>query len=199
MLHESKRGKKVKIKEVIVVEGKADTTKVKQAVEADTIETNGMEISEKTLQLIRHAQKKRGVIIFTDPDFPGNKIRQTIADSIPNCKHAFLSKKEALPKNAQQSVGIEHASIAAIREALEHVYEPHHEMKTDITRSDLIAFGLIGSKEAKSRREQLGDLLRIGYANAKQLLNRLQMFQITKDELNQAMWNILERGNKDEK
>ena len=58
----------MKIKEVIVVEGKDDTVAVKRAVEADTIETNGSAISEETLTKIAHAASKRGVIVFTDPD-----------------------------------------------------------------------------------------------------------------------------------
>ena len=68
----------MKIKEVIVVEGKNDTLKIKQAVDADTIETNGSAINEETIDMIRHAQRKRGVIIFTNPDYPGEKIRKTI-------------------------------------------------------------------------------------------------------------------------
>ncbi len=35
----------MKIKEIIVVEGKDDTTAVRQAVNADTIETNGSAIN----------------------------------------------------------------------------------------------------------------------------------------------------------
>ncbi|MCT6903202.1 MAG: ribonuclease M5, partial [Lactobacillus sp.] len=36
----------MQIKEIIVVEGKDDTTAIKRAVQADTIETNGSAISE---------------------------------------------------------------------------------------------------------------------------------------------------------
>ena len=36
-----------KIKEIIVVEGKDDTTAIKRAVDADTIETNGSAVNEK--------------------------------------------------------------------------------------------------------------------------------------------------------
>ena len=63
----------MKLKEIIVVEGKDDTTAIKRAVDADTIETNGSAISEDTIEKIKLAQHTRGVIIFTDPDFPGKK------------------------------------------------------------------------------------------------------------------------------
>ncbi|MFP3340062.1 hypothetical protein R0J91_18935 [Micrococcus sp. SIMBA_131] len=39
----------MKVKEVIIVEGKNDTLAVKRALDADTLETNGSEISEETL------------------------------------------------------------------------------------------------------------------------------------------------------
>ncbi|MDP4157503.1 MAG: toprim domain-containing protein, partial [Bacillota bacterium] len=61
----------MKLKEIIVVEGKDDTTAIKRAVDADTIETNGSAINKDTIEKIKLAQKTRGVIIFTDPDFPG--------------------------------------------------------------------------------------------------------------------------------
>ena len=82
----------MKIKEIIVVEGKDDTVAIKRAVEADTIETNGSAIDQKIIEQIKLAAEVRGVIIFTDPDFPGEKIRKKIIEKVPNCKHAFLPK-----------------------------------------------------------------------------------------------------------
>lgn len=88
----------MKIKEIIIVEGKSDTVKIQQAIQADTIETNGSAINQETLQQIKHAQEKRGVIIFTDPDYPGERIRHIIQDAVPNCKHAFLTQQKARAK-----------------------------------------------------------------------------------------------------
>ena len=109
-----------KIKEVIVVEGKDDTTKVKQAVDADTIESNGSAINQEIIERIRHAKEKRGVIIFTDPDAPGERIRMIISEAVPGCKHAFLPKDQARSK-FDHGIGIEHASLKAIQEALASV------------------------------------------------------------------------------
>ena len=83
----------MKIKEFIIVEGKDDTVAVQRAVEADTIETNGSALSPATLRKIKHAQEKRGVIIFTDPDYPGRRIRALIEQAVPQAKHAFLPIK----------------------------------------------------------------------------------------------------------
>ena len=43
----------MKIKEIIVVEGKDDTTAIQQAVHADTIETNGSAINEEIIEKIK--------------------------------------------------------------------------------------------------------------------------------------------------
>ncbi|WP_163539379.1 ribonuclease M5 [Gracilibacillus sp. YIM 98692] len=181
----------MKVKEVIVVEGKDDTARLKQVLDADTIETNGSAINKQTLEQIAHAKQKRGVIIFTDPDYPGQRIRKIIDEHIPGCKHAFLSKQEAISKK-EKGLGIEHASPEVIRRALSQVYEINQQQESSLTRHHLLQYGLIGGAGAKERREKLGLFLRIGYVNGKQLLKRLQMFQITEEEFKQAMEQIIQ-------
>ncbi len=153
----------MQIKEIIVVEGKDDTTAIKRAVQADTIETNGSAISEETLKRIQHAQEKRGVIVFTDPDYPGRRIRAIIEERVQGgVKHAFLPKAKTIAKNGK-GLGIEHAADDDIREALQHVYTPpihgvlHEEV---ITLEDLMTARLIGHPQSKQRRDRLGGNLK---------------------------------------
>jgi ribonuclease M5 len=184
----------MKIKEIIVVEGRDDTVAIQRAVQADTIETNGSALSAETLERIRLAQQQRGVIIFTDPDYPGEKIRKIISQKIPGCKHAFLSREEAKEKNGK-GLGVEHASVEAIRHALANVYEETIEIKEEITFQDLMDAGLIGGPLAKARRERLGKLLKIGYTNGKQLHKRLQMFQISRRQFAEALKQVMQEEN----
>jgi ribonuclease M5 len=177
------------IKEVIVVEGKDDTAAIKRAVQADTIETNGSALNEQTLEQIRHVKEKRGVIIFTDPDYPGTRIRNMIDEAIPGCKHAFLKRSKAISK---KGLGVEHAKPSDIIEALQKVYELHYEPKQTFTKKDLLEYGLIGSRRAKERRKKLGEELNIGVHNGKQLERRLNMFQITKETFVRTMEKILQ-------
>lgn len=181
----------MKIKEIIIVEGKSDTIAIKRAVDADTIETNGSEISESTIQQIQLAQERRGVIVFTDPDYPGERIRRIIRERVPGCKHAFLPKTEAIAAN-NRGVGIEHASDKSILQALQDVREPSEYREEIISHQDLVNAGLIGGPHAKARRERLGVLLKIGYSNGKQLHQKLNMFQITKEEFQRAMQQVFQ-------
>ncbi|WP_088008415.1 ribonuclease M5 [Indiicoccus explosivorum] len=176
------------IKEVIVVEGKDDTVAVKRATGADTIETNGSAVSDMTLQQIAHMQEKRGVIVFTDPDYPGKRIRAIIEERVPGVKHAFLDKKKAIAADGK-GIGIEHAADADIRAALSAVYT---RMDADteswnITADELIASRLMLHPSSRQRRERLGRQLKIGYANAKGLQKRLKMFGITQEQFKEAV------------
>lgn len=185
------------IQEVVVVEGKDDTKRLKQFFEVDTIETIGSAIDTGILERIAHAQEVRGVIVFTDPDFSGEKIRKTITNYLPEVKHAFISRKEGAPAKRGNSLGVEHASEEALKEALTNVLTPATSLTTEIPevkQKTLVALGLLAGQGSREKREQLGDYLRIGYTNGKQLLKRLNMFRITEEELVAAM-RELERNN----
>lgn len=174
------------IKEIIVVEGKSDTVAVKRATGADTIETNGSAIDEKTLIRIQHAEETRGVIVFTDPDYPGRRIRAIIEERIPSVKHAFLEKKKTIAKNGK-GLGIEHAKDDDIRNAIHAVYTVEDRPAVEIDLVDLMAAKLIGHPDARQRRNRLSELLQIGQVNGKGLKKRLEMFRISSEKLKEAL------------
>lgn len=181
---------KMKIQEVIVVEGKDDTKRINMAVNADTIETRGSAISDETLDQIAQLQDKRGVIVFTDPDFSGEKIRKIIQEAVPGVKHAFLKRRDAVPSHQQGSLGVEHASVEAIREALKNLYTEVLDAPAMISRETLMQNGLINGPYAKEKRELLGEILNIGYTNGKQLYKRLRLFEITPGDFEDAMQQV---------
>jgi ribonuclease M5 len=184
------------IRELIVVEGKSDTAAIRRAVEADTIETGGSAVSEEVIERIRLAREKRGVIIFTDPDHAGERIRRLITRAVPGCKHAFLDVSEA---ECDGDIGVENAEPEAIVRALERVRTDMQRAETDIGWDDLMRAGLINRADSSRRRAGVGRLLGIGYANGKQFFKRCQMFQITRAELEAAVrtWEQSEAGEED--
>jgi ribonuclease M5 len=54
----------------------------------------------------------------------------------------------------------------------------------------LIQNDLVGSEDASGRRDRLGKELGIGYANAKQFLNRLNHYGISRVEFEEALKKI---------
>lgn len=178
------KGAKALIQEIIVVEGKDDTVAIQRAVEADTIETGGSAINDTTIRQIALAQQRRGVILFTDPDYAGEKIRKIIAERVPGCKHAFLPRHEAIAKG---DLGVENAKPEAIRRALEQVRTEIPNLTSELTWTDLVEAGLTTHAGSAERRRQLGEILGIGYCNAKQVLKRCNVFQIGQDEFKNAL------------
>lgn len=181
---------KIKIQEVIVVEGKDDTANLRRYYDVDTYETRGSAIDDGDLERIEKLNDLRGVIVFTDPDYNGERIRKIIMAAVPTAKHAFLNRGEAVPKSKTKgrSLGVEHASFEDLQKALAGVvgcYDDDNQF--DITRSDLMRLGLLMGGDSRKRREFLGEELRIGYCNGKQLLKRLELFGITLAELEVAL------------
>ena len=103
------------LKEVLVVEGKMDTVAIRKALEADTIETGGFTLAPYTLRAIEAAYKKRGIIILTDPDGAGERIRRFLTERFPEAGQAFIPKVQA---TAHNDVGVEQAQPEAILAAL---------------------------------------------------------------------------------
>lgn len=175
-----KCGVKMKIKEVIVVEGKNDTNVLQSYVECDTLETHGSALSQETLCQIREMQETRGVIIFTDPDYPGEMIRRKINQFIPGCKNAFIEKGKA---KTTKKVGVEHAKKEDILDALKHLMTYDEEVKESLSYEEFIDLGLVGGKEAAKHREEIGRILYLGKPNAKTLYKRLNMIGYTKEDV----------------
>lgn len=180
------------IQEWIVVEGKDDIAALKRAVQAHVIATSGLGIEEATLKLIEKAVVHPGVIVFTDPDFPGEKIRRIINERIPGCKNAYLAKKDGLKDG---NVGVENASPQAIRKALENA-KAIVTSERIYSQEDLLDLGLLFGKDARSMRRAVGEYLGIGYANAKQFLERINSYGITREQLIQAIEKLDEGRGK---
>ena len=164
-----------------------DTVAIKKALAADTIETGGFTLSPYTLEKIKIASLKRGIIILTDPDGAGERIRKFLTERFPNAGQAFIPKVEA---TAHNDVGIEQASPEAICMALSKVRYHECEERNEFTGQDLLTNALSGSAKAVSRRDKIGFLLGIGYANAKQFVKRLNNYGVTREEFLRAVQSL---------
>ncbi|EEI81992.1 ribonuclease M5 [Anaerococcus tetradius] len=172
------------IKETIVVEGKDDIANVKRAVECEMIATNGLAFGIDLIERLKVINDRCGIIILTDPDYAGKKIRARIAGHIPTAKHAYIDRKKAIKKN---DLGVENAEPEVIREALKNAKAEISEKREVFTMADLINNGLSFGKDSRDNREKLGDMLGIGYYNAKQLLSKLNSFAISREEFEKAV------------
>ncbi len=171
------------IKEVIVVEGNHDLAKLKQIDRSlDVITTNGAEIKEETLELLKRLNQERGLILMLDPDAPGEKIRRTINNYVGKTKHVFIDKKDCID-SVKQKVGIEHADISVLKTALKQYIIVPKTNDNYWNLSRLMTYRLAGTKNAKDNRLKLTQSLHIGHCNAKTLIERLNMLSITEADV----------------
>lgn len=183
------------LKEVLVVEGKMDTVAIHKALEADTIETGGFNLAPHTLRQIQAAYEKRGIIILTDPDGAGERIRRFLTERFPDAGQAFVPKAQA---TAHHDVGIEQAQPEAILAALAKVRHSSYEPAETFTMRDMYAHGLMGGTEATKLRDRLGAELGIGYGNAKRFLERLNRYNVTREEFEAAVNKLAQEEVKNE-
>jgi ribonuclease M5 len=186
------------IEELIVVEGKNDAQAVRRALgEVDILWTDGYGLTKEKLQYISEMAVRRGVIVLTDPDSVGEQIRERIRRRVPEAKHVYLSKKDARSKD-DKDIGVENADPEDIRRAFQFIQADHTEADTApvFNMEDLVQTELVGFPNSAEKRKKVGRILGLGDANAKQFLHRLNRFQISRQDFEQAQ---LEAGGKDGK
>ncbi|MDY0074580.1 MAG: ribonuclease M5 [Acholeplasmataceae bacterium] len=173
--------------QVFVVEGKNDQFKLEQVLEHPiVITTNGSAIDKDVMKILKKLDETHDIILFLDPDHAGERIRRLVAKELTHVYHAFIKKDLAISKN-EKKIGVEHASIQSIKEALKHIKMIRHDIHSDITHTFLHDVGLMGSKSSKQLRLYLCERLGIGYTNAKTLYQRLHLFGIDQKMVNEVI------------
>lgn len=170
------QAKKQHIAQVIVVEGKNDTARLKRFFDCDTIETDGGRLRPETLDLICQAARSRGIIVFTDPDGPGERIRRKVMAAVPEAGQAFVPKEKA---RTERKVGVEHAGRADLEEALSHCVIFKKREEDTLTWPEFLDLGLTGNKR---KREAVCRAMHLGPCNAKTCFRRMNLLGINREE-----------------
>ncbi len=160
----------MKIREVIVVEGKYDAIRLHSAVDATVIETNGFGIfkDKEMLALLRRLAKARGLLVLTDSDGAGFVIRDFLGGAIPKeqIKHAYIpeivgkERRKAAPSK-EGLLGVEGVDNAVIVEALRRAGATFEGEETppfeacNLTKAELYDLGLVGGTDSAEKRRRL--------------------------------------------
>ena len=157
----------VKIQEAIVVEGRYDKNTLAQLVDAPIFVTNGFGIfKDKELQcLIRNLAEKRGILVLTDSDSAGFKIRSFIGSTVDpkNIVHAYIpdifgKESRKTEPSKEGKLGVEGVSEEIIMKALANagvLCETAEEPERPITKLDLYELGFTGGQDSAKRRAAL--------------------------------------------
>lgn len=178
---------KTKINALIVLEGKSDISFLSSFIDADFYSVNGSAISAEDISFIKEVKKRKDIVVLTDPDYPGTKIRNRINNEIPGLKNAFVRKEFSIKKN---KVGVAECDKEEVLKSLSSLitYDKQESIR-NITILDLMELELSGCEKAKNNRKIITDRLGIGFSNSKTLLSKLNMIGITKSELERVLEN----------
>lgn len=157
----------IKIKQAVIVEGKYDKIKLSGIIDAPIIQTDGFGIfKDKELQLlIRKLAEKRGILVLTDSDSAGFKIRSFIGSTVDqkNIKHAYIpdifgKESRKTEPSKEGKIGVEGVSEDIIMTALANagvLCESTPEPERPITKLDLYELGFSGGEDSSQKRAAL--------------------------------------------
>ena len=182
----------ISIKEAIIVEGKYDKMRLKSAVDATIIETNGFRIfkDKEKVNLIKQLAQKQGIIILTDSDSAGFLIRNHLRGIVPQeqIKNAYIPQIKGKEKrkdhpSKEGALGVEGVDEDIILKALQNAGAVcGKENQELITKTDLYNLGLTGGEKSKILRTALLKQLKLPqYMSAKAMLEVLNTVTTPKE------------------
>ncbi len=195
----------IKIDEAIIVEGKYDKIKLSSIIDAVIIVTNGFGIfkdSEK-LALIRYYAEKTGIIILTDSDSAGRKIRGYIKSAVKgNIKNVYIpdifgKEKRKRTSSAEGKLGVEGIDTKIILSAFEKagITSSERTSPPDITKFTLYELGLSGGNNSSILRKELQKSLGLPSLLSASALIEVLNTMMTAEELSEKVRILREKNN----
>lgn len=200
----------IKLDRAVIVEGKYDKIKLSSLLDAVIITTDGFGIykdKEKT-ELIRTLAGTCGIVILTDSDSAGLRIRNHIKGCCKNGNiiNVFVpqikgKEKRKTAPSAEGYLGVEGLDSEILRSALEKVgvtAENNADAKHDfLTKADMMDDGMIGAPDSSQLRHRvlaaLGLPPILSANNMLEVINRL----FTKEEYENAVLTAKKNENQD--
>jgi len=189
----------IKITKAVIVEGKYDKIKLSSLLDAIIIDTEGFGIfkDKEKQRLIMRLAEKYGLLVLTDSDAAGFKIRSFIGGCVPPGQicHAYIpdifGKEKRKPRPSKEGkLGVEGVEAEVLRGILERcgaAPAPSVEQRREITFADLYADGLSGSALSKQVRaaflKKAGLPARLSIKSMYQVINSLMTYQEYKQML----------------
>lgn len=160
----------IHLSEVLLVEGKYDAARLHNLVEGTVLTTDGFRVmKDRALQtMLKQLAQKQGLIILTDSDAAGFKIRHFVTGLV-GPEHVLQAYIPALPgKEARKDVpgkegilGVEGVPDSLILQGLEQALTSRSQVKDPattsaaITYTDLYEWGISGTANSAERRRKL--------------------------------------------
>lgn len=200
---------KLRVNEVVVVEGKYDATALAAVMEGLILTTGGFSIFSDTekKELIRRLGHQRGLLVLTDSDAAGFSIRHYVEKIAKGCvvKNAYIPAvpgkegRKSAPSR-EGTLGVEGLPPDVLRQSLARagVTVGRAGAKNPITYTDLYNWGLSGGQGSAQRRRALLHRLGLPPRLSKRALCQVLDSLYTKDAIEGEMRAMLAEGGHDD-
>lgn len=180
--------------QIFVVEGRNDVTRLKQVFPSiNVVSVNGSAINEDVVSMLVEKALTHEVVICTDPDYPGLRIRSFLERKIPNASHIFIERNIARSKNGKK-LGLEHLSNEEIKETFNQVLRISDKENTkEVSLSFLYDLNIVGDN-SKDLRNKVAKSLNLGHVNGKTLLKRINSFNISEEKILEVV-KVIKEGD----
>ena len=162
----------IKLKQAVIVEGKYDKAKLSSLVDATIVTTDGFDVfrDREKLAYIRALAEKNGVIILTDSDAAGFRIRAHIAGAVDPEKithvyspDIFGKERRKTQPSAEGKLGVEGMPAGVLLDALRRAgvavegqdAPAPAKRAAPVTKADLVEWGLSGGPDSAGRRRRV--------------------------------------------
>ena len=196
----------IRLDEAVIVEGKYDKIKLSSMLDAVIIVTNGFGIFKdaEKLELIRYYARTKGIIILTDSDSAGRRIRGYIKGAVGEgsvrCVYipdVFGKEKRKTKPSAEGKIGVEGISVKLLEEAFEKAGITHSERTSagDITKLTLYELGLSGGRDSSALRKRLQKSLGLPELLSASSLTEVLNTMMNAEELAERTAALMEENN----
>lgn len=160
--------KRIRLRATVIVEGKYDRIRLADLLDANILELGGFRIynNRERLALIRRIAEKNGIIILTDSDSAGFRLRHYISSAVPGDKitNVFIpdikgKEKRKIRPGKENLLGVEGMSTEILLEAFRKAgISPEGdsaERKPPLSKAYLFEIGLSGREDSSLLRRKL--------------------------------------------
>lgn len=193
----------IKIKEAVIVEGKYDKIKLSAIIDTVIIETDGFAVfkDKEKQKLIRFLAEKRGIVIMTDSDSAGFKIRNFIngVTNSENIKNVYIpdiygKEKRKTEVSKEGKLGVEGMKPDVIMSSLEKAgvlcSENDKKQGKEITHTDFFEDGISGGENSSAIRKALAKQLELPERISSSSLLKIINVYMTYDEYKDAVATV---------
>ena len=169
---------------VLLVEGKDDESLIKSFLKCYIFKTNGYDLKKEDIAFYKELSKRHNIIVLTDPESAGEKIRKVLNDEIKNTINVFLNVDKC---NKNNKHGVAESNKDHILEQLKEYLSNTPIKVGNLTPNDLSKLGLNGDSNAKEKRRYICDKFSLGVCNQKNMLKRLNLLNIKLEDIKEAL------------